>query len=209
MTSDSTNRYHCSRLYHCVTDMISLKSLKSIEASLENLRTSSVVKPKFAFKRKVQKPSSAPSPSVVSSDVSGLQEKTTSQAEAQRPSSSASLSGHRHQYLSRASIPALLTSATDLSISDLDMCIIDLQDVSSDAQPLVFNALHMRNVHNTVLLLPSIHGSAMIHDMQNCVAVLSCHQVCSKAFLCPCFYVDKLVLVSHAHLVARGHLLVN
>ena len=67
--------------------------------------------------------------------------------------------------------------ATDLSISDLDGCVVDLLSSALAPQPLTFNALHARNVRNTVLLLPFVEGSAMIHDMDNCVIVLGCHQV--------------------------------
>lgn len=71
----------------------------------------------------------------------------------------------------------MTVATTDLSISDLDSCVVNFLSDSSDAQPLSFTALHMRNVTNSVLLLPFVQGSAMVHNMHKCVFVLGCHQV--------------------------------
>lgn len=167
-----------------------------MEQSLEELRSSSTAKPKFSFKRKAQKP-----PSIASSVLAGdpqRHEQPSTQPEIVRSSNSVSLSAHERQYLSWSSVPTLTVSTTDLSISDLDHCIVNLQDNSLNTQSLVFTALHIRNVRNSVLLLPSIQGSAMIHDMKNCVAVLSCHQVRNHALFSWYLSRNELLLFSFA-----------
>lgn len=34
----------------------------------------------------------------------------------------------------------------------------------------------MRDVKDSIIILPAVQGSAMIHDMNNCIIVLGCHQ---------------------------------
>jgi hypothetical protein len=46
---------------------------------------------------------------------------------------------------------------------------------------LNFSALHIRDLSDCVLLLPFTQGSALIHDIRNCVLVLGCHQVRSMS----------------------------
>ncbi|PIL29097.1 hypothetical protein GSI_09145 [Ganoderma sinense ZZ0214-1] len=94
------------------------------------------------------------------------------------PTSGLSISGHSRRYLS-LSFASPLSSASDLSISDLDRCIVNL--IPSSANPdypqgLAFTALHVRNLNNTILVLPVITGSALLHDMKNCVIALGSRQ---------------------------------
>lgn len=100
------------------------------------------------------------------------------------PSSTSSnlmLSSQSHKYITRADLAAH-AQQTDLSIFDLEHCIVDLlaPDASDgpDANPhIVISALHARNLTDCVLLLPAVEGSALLHDMARCVIVLGCHQV--------------------------------
>ncbi|KIP09930.1 hypothetical protein PHLGIDRAFT_125915 [Phlebiopsis gigantea 11061_1 CR5-6] len=152
------------------------QGLKSLEQLLDELRSSSIGQPKFSFKRKAPKPTSAlPLPSV-SSTTTQQQEQFSAAVDTTRSSNSVVLSGQTHQYLSWPSVSSLTVSTTDLSISDLDFCVVNFLGDSADAQPLTFTALHVRNVRNTVLVLPFIQGSAMIHGASNSVIVLGCHQ---------------------------------
>lgn len=83
-----------------------------------------------------------------------------------------------HQYLTWASLPTPPGPTSDLSLSDLDHCIVNLLPEEANAtSPCAFTALHIRNVTNTILILPIVDGSALIHDMTNCVMALGCHQV--------------------------------
>ncbi|KAI0372531.1 hypothetical protein BV20DRAFT_1042647 [Pilatotrama ljubarskyi] len=154
--------------------------LKDIETQLEALRTSVAPKSKFAFKRKAAKPTlSDPPASVPASNeqISGVA--PSGPAQSKSPTSGLSLSGHSNSYLTVSSLSSPWSAASDLTISELDHCIVNLipSQANPDAPPdLTFNALHVRNVTNTVLILPIIPGSALLHDMKNCVIVLGSRQ---------------------------------
>lgn len=181
-------------LENFLVDCNSYQGLKSLEQSLDGLRTPSTGKAKFAFKRKAQKPISTPAPSPVPNAITQHQEQSPVPTDVAGSSNSVALSGRTHQYLSWTSVPSMTVSATDLSISDLDGCVVNFLGDSKDAPPLTFTALHMRNVRNTVLLLPFIQGSAMIHDMSNSVTVLGCHQVRKRTSFVFC--VEKYMFAS-------------
>lgn len=143
--------------------------MKSFEKAIEDLRTSSAPKSKFAFKRKPQTSSSA-NPVVSAKAVDPP-------AASASPSSNLVLSSHSHKYLTRDSLPEH-PQQTDLSLSDLDHCIVDLIPASANGQDqLIISALHARNLSHCVILLPLIEGSALLHDISHCMIVLGCHQV--------------------------------
>ncbi|KAH9903380.1 tubulin binding cofactor C-domain-containing protein [Cubamyces lactineus] len=159
--------------------------LKDIEAQVEALRSATAPKSKFAFKRKA-KPAASPAP-VISSPSESIAASTPQSASHQtvNGSSSAShtsglrLSGHSHSYLTVSSLSTPWSAASDLTISDLDHCVVNL--IPSPANPdvpadLTFTALHVRNITNSVLVLPIITGSALLHDMKNCVIALGSRQ---------------------------------
>ncbi|KAI0772881.1 tubulin binding cofactor C-domain-containing protein [Trametes elegans] len=152
--------------------------LKDIEAQLESLRASTAPKSKFAFKRKA-KPASTP-PIRKSTEEAGTSDKPlASTFEPAPPTSGLSLSGHTQAYLTVSSLSAPWNAASDLTISDLDRCVVNL--VPSEANvgvpsDLTFTALHLRNITNSVLVLPIISGSALLHDMKNCVIALGSRQ---------------------------------
>lgn len=100
------------------------------------------------------------------------------EAEPASTSSHVSLSGHSHKYLSWSSLPPINSEATDLAISNLDHCVINLLSGEPSGTRHAISALHARNLVNTVLILPLINGSALMHDLTNCTIVLGCHQVC-------------------------------
>ncbi|EIW53351.1 uncharacterized protein TRAVEDRAFT_31546 [Trametes versicolor FP-101664 SS1] len=153
--------------------------LKDIEAQIEALRVTAAPKSKFAFKRKAAKPSSSVMTPVAPPKQIIAGESTATPPQDNSHSSGLSLSGHTHGYLTVSSLSAPWSAASDLTISDLDHCVVNL--VPSRANPdapadLAFNALHVRNVTNSVLILPVIPGSALLHDMKNCVIALGSRQ---------------------------------
>ena len=103
-----------------------------------------------------------------------------------------SLSSQSHRYLTREDLPSH-PAQSDLSISDLDHCIVNLLPSSLSPSssgidtPLVISALHARNLLDCVVLLPGVDGSALIHDLERCVVVLGCHQVRFELFNPLCF----------------------
>ena len=157
-----------------------MQKIKSIESDLEGARTASAPKAKFAFKRKtVAKPTASPPISSPSSSAAPSTSATPANA---LPTSGLSISGHSHKYLSVSSLSSPWSSASDLTISDLDHCVVNL--TPADANPdypqgSAFTALHVKNLSNTILVLPVITGSALLHDIKNCVIALGSRQVCS------------------------------
>ncbi|TCD63589.1 hypothetical protein EIP91_005197 [Steccherinum ochraceum] len=148
--------------------------VKNFEQSLDQLRTASAPKPKFAFKRKQAAPSSGqttPStkPPLTSPNAASSTSTTIS-------NNARSLSGHSGAYLGPTSLPASSSaSGSELTISDVDNCIINLFPTSSEGADVI-SALHVKNVKRSVLLLPVMSGSAILHDVQDTVLVIGCHQ---------------------------------
>ncbi|OBZ76662.1 Tubulin-specific chaperone C [Grifola frondosa] len=159
--------------------------LKEIETSLETARASTAPKSKFAFKRKANKlnPSTPPAPEKNTPAMSTAITTSSSQSNTPSSSNSITLSGHSHSYLSMSSLPRLLSSSSDLTIADLDYCIVNLLppdiiegDDTTSPRKFAITALHVRNLTNTILMLPKIEGSALLHDMKRCIIALGCHQ---------------------------------
>ncbi|OSX58376.1 hypothetical protein POSPLADRAFT_1049574 [Postia placenta MAD-698-R-SB12] len=147
--------------------------LKEIEESLDRLRSASTVKPKFAFKRKTPKATGTPAPSPVSSSLTPA---VSVSSENEPTSRSLALSGRSHAYLDFTSLHFPPSAASDLTMSDLDHCIVNLLPLANESRSSLFTALHVRNVRNCVIILPPIDGSALLHDLTRCTLVLGCHQ---------------------------------
>ena len=149
-------------------------------------------KSKFAFKRR---PAAAVAATNFESPPSESSSTQTSPppSQTQNPplslaaSTHLSLSSQSHRYLTREDLPSH-PAQSDLSISDLDHCIVNLlpsalsSSSSGNYTPLIISALHARNLSDCVVLLPGVDGSALIHDLDRCVVVLGCHQVRFKLF---------------------------
>ena len=155
-------------------------------------------KSKFAFKRRPAAAVAATSFESLTSEPSSTQTPPPPLHTQNAPPSSAasahlSLSCHSHRYLTREDLPSH-PAQSDLSISDLDHCIVNLlpSALSSSSSgidtPLIISALHARNLSDCVVLLPGVDGSALIHDLERCVVVLGCHQVRFKLFEPLCFF---------------------
>ncbi|KAJ6588376.1 tubulin binding cofactor C-domain-containing protein [Mycena capillaripes] len=148
--------------------------LKALEKSLEELRTS-IPKSKFAFKRKAAAASTQDPPNVVPTVV------PERSPQSQPMSTNLTLSSHSLRYLSNTSVP-WKSQASDLTISDLTKCIVNLlpdavdESSSQDSSDSKISALHIRNLTDTILLLPVIRGSVLLHDLRRCIVVVGCHQ---------------------------------
>ncbi|KAI0698966.1 tubulin binding cofactor C-domain-containing protein [Cerioporus squamosus] len=150
------------------------KQLKDLESQLESLRTAAAPKTKFAFKRKAAK-AATPAPAAGSTQSTPPAVPPPAEVQASAPTSGLSISGHSHSYLTLSSLSIPWSSASDLTISDLDNCIVNFLPSGPNAD-VTFTALHARNLSNTVLVLPVITGSALLHDMKNCVIALGSRQ---------------------------------
>lgn len=78
----------------------------------------------------------------------------------------------------------LLEKQGDLHLSHLDGCLVDLRTPSSldlrydDSKPnSVLQAVFVRNVHNSILLVGNVEGSMLVHDCCDTLIVGQCHQV--------------------------------
>ncbi|RPD61646.1 hypothetical protein L226DRAFT_485258 [Lentinus tigrinus ALCF2SS1-7] len=156
------------------------KQLEGLESQLESLRTAAAPKAKFAFKRKATK--AAPPASTTPATASEQSTSAAAPPPTGQPSavhtSGLSISGHTNSYLTLSSLSSPWSSASDLTISDLDNCIVNFIPDSNGNIPhdVTFTALHARNISNTVLILPIISGSALLHDLKNCVIALGSRQ---------------------------------
>lgn len=151
--------------------------LKKLEKSLEELRSSTTGKTKFAFKRKVKVPASP--------------ESATPPARANAPviptstisSASRTISDHSDCYLSRSCLsgPSSSINHTEVSIIRLSSSILNLLTATNEstpvsANPISLSALHIRDIQNSILILGTVDGSIMLHNLTSCVVVAGCHQ---------------------------------
>ncbi|KAG2159397.1 tubulin binding cofactor C-domain-containing protein [Suillus bovinus] len=152
--------------------------LKALEKSLEELRSSTAGKTKFAFKRKVKIPASASA------------ETATPPARANAPaiptttisSASRTISDQSNCYLSRSCLPCSSSSThhIEMSIIRISNSVLNLLTTTNEstlsANTAFLSALHIRDIQNTILILGTVDGSIMLHNLINCVVVVECHQ---------------------------------
>ncbi|KAK2460785.1 hypothetical protein APHAL10511_007255 [Amanita phalloides] len=146
--------------------------IKALERMVEELRVASKPKSKFVFKRAITAGSNA------SIAAEGIAEKEP-QPKAPSPSTrtnNALLPSRSYRYISTSE---LLTSnsLSDMTISDLDHCIVNLT-ISQDGSecPIQLPAVHVMKLTNSVLILPMVHGSILLHELTRCIVVAGCHQ---------------------------------
>ncbi|KAI0074950.1 hypothetical protein K474DRAFT_1685556 [Panus rudis PR-1116 ss-1] len=153
--------------------------LKSVEQTLAELRTSSAPKPKFTFKRKQGALPAQSTPKPQPTPTSTASQASTAVDEFSSPSTGRILSNRSKEFLTTASLPSAPYTSTDLTITNLDHCILNLISLSDEQTPAhnKITALHVRDVSNCILLFPAnIKGSAMLHNLTQCIIVLGCHQ---------------------------------
>lgn len=160
-----------------------MQHLKNLETIFETVRAASAPKSNFSFKRRSRPTTPAVSSSQAAPTVPTLVRQNTPQLPNLYGSAHLSLCGYSHRYLSLSSLSCPSSISSDLTISDLDHCIVNLvpPDVESPGSkllsPPVITALHARNINNTILILPIIKGSALLHDLKHCIVAVGCHQV--------------------------------
>jgi len=157
------------------------QQISSLEQGLEEVRSASVPKTKFTFKRKIDNPQPSAAPPLPPS--SRIANELGEGGAVPGTSTFNKLSSHSHCRLSLRSILTLGagTSSFDLTISDLDRCIVDLFDVAQAEtvprrQQLCLTALHARDLRETVLILPNVKGSVLLHSLRRCTVIVACHQ---------------------------------
>lgn len=158
-------------------------------------------KAKFAFKRKT-KPSAStvPPPPQISEAAeimkgSDLPISTSLNTGPSATTTNITLGGQSNRYLTLDSLPHSSLEGggghSDLTLSDLDGCILNLLSSSSSGSVITstqpagvrhkstgISAVHVRNVTDSVLFLPAdIRGSVILHGLVRCIVMVGCHQV--------------------------------
>ncbi|KAF8579077.1 hypothetical protein K439DRAFT_1638313 [Ramaria rubella] len=84
---------------------------------------------------------------------------------------------------SEATTPASLPRSSDITLTDLRECLVNLfpprtsANVVDKIEPaLTITALHAKQLQRVVLLIPPIEGSVLVHDVHNSIVVVGCHQ---------------------------------
>lgn len=190
--------------YHLIFVIQQLKHLD------QQIQSSVAPKSRFAFKRAAPTPAIKDPPPLENP----LSEATTTAVETDVPSSSPtsqlSISRRKNEILSANSLDSQdgeLPAQSSLFVAHLDSCVVDLIVDKSSFQ---ITALHIRSLKDTIVLAPVIPGSVLIHDCENCLIVVGCHQVAFLGLLIfhrvnANFFFRSLTmsvlvsLVSHAH----------
>lgn len=152
--------------------------LKALEKSLEELRSSTAGKTKFAFKRKVKTPASASAGTATRPARANVPAIPTSSIS----SASRTISNHSNCYLSRLCLsgPSSSTDHVEVSIIRISSSILNLLTTTNEStlstNTVSLSALHIRDIQNSILILGTVDGSIMLHNLTNCVVVAGCHQ---------------------------------
>lgn len=135
-------------------------------------------KTKFAFKRRTDKPNISPAPPLPPSP-----HRADELAGDAVPGMSSfhKLGSHSNSRLSLRSIPTLVEEAQafDLTISDLERCVVDLRIMAETAprqKQTHLTAVHAQDLRDTILVLPNVKGSAILHGLNRCTVIVTCHQ---------------------------------
>ena len=152
--------------------------MDSLEQAFEEIRAASVPKAKFTFKRRENKPPIPGAhmllPASCSIDALGERDGEPDMSTFHK------LTTLSHCRVSLQSMPALgVGSSSDLTISDLDHCIVDLCRTTETApgqNQLSLTALHVRDLKETILILPNVKGSVLLYNLHRCTVIVTCHQ---------------------------------
>lgn len=150
-----------------------------LEQILEETRSASLPKKKFAFKRKADRP-----PVLAVPTLPPPPQATPPQPRQDHLSAVSTfhkLRAHSNCRLSLQSLPTFEddTPTFDLTISDLNRCIVDLCSPAKIGSPyyqLSLTALHIRDLKDTILVLPNMKGSVLLHNLHTCTVIVACHQ---------------------------------
>jgi len=165
--TDATGRLPSYDQRQCVLQ------LQTLERKVNDLQLSTN-KPKFSFKRKAVQ--GAPTP-VADTEAQNVHKQPTSDKAssvlAPAPSDVMSIRSLSHRYLDTSFwFPS--ENRSELSISTIENCIVNLLPRAD--QELSLSAVHVAHLSDSILLLPQIKGSMLLHNIKNCVIVASCHQ---------------------------------
>lgn len=151
---------------------------------MDNLKSLSAPKKKFGFNKTIAStsksiPSTIPRPTTLSSTPilsAPLSTPTTPTV----PTTSLTLSNKKDSYLSTSDLPISINTISEaLLLNDLDHCFVDLTPSGDDTDEIGYSTIYLYSLRNSVILIPSIKGSIMVHNCLNCILILGSHQVCN------------------------------
>ncbi|KAK1923100.1 tubulin binding cofactor C-domain-containing protein [Papiliotrema laurentii] len=175
-------------------------SLKEVENRLSLLRAKEKPRAKFSFAKRSAggsstsstsstppppppPPAAAPSPpsSSLTPDPPSSSSRALS-AHGNPAASTYALSDLHYQHITPARITA--QGEYTLSVENISQSVIDLRPVPSPPSTLspslndntTLSSLHVRNLSRCVLITPPMAGSALLHDLKDCLVVLASHQ---------------------------------
>ncbi|KLO12488.1 hypothetical protein SCHPADRAFT_998073 [Schizopora paradoxa] len=149
--------------------------LADLESRIQKLRQRSAPKGKFLFKKST--PTSAGSKSKILQTAS-KEEIVAVAADTSPPVSQMQLKSN--EYISADALDNEKTSSGELTLIDLEGCIVDLLErphLRNQVSRPGRTALHAKNIRNSVLALGDVDGSVMLHNLERCTIVLKCHQL--------------------------------
>ncbi|SPO21471.1 uncharacterized protein UTRI_00953_B [Ustilago trichophora] len=131
----------------------------------------------FAFKRKtpVLAPDSSATTTIpaASTSTTNAQTSQATPVEQERKPSHLTISS-LHNTIYHPTLTDLKDTRISLDLFNITSCLIDLRPYSSTHTVL---SVQLRSIFNSILLLPPIEGSIMIHDLKHSLlAIPSCHQ---------------------------------
>ncbi len=156
-----------------------MQQLSDLESRIQRLRQRASTKGRFLFKKSgsnltpSQKKALDPEPVTKEQEAAAVADKPLQSSQTQRK---------RNEYITSATLADDIKTPSEVTLTDLDGCVVDFLErpLSSDARPSpVRTALHINDICNSVLVLGKVDGSAMLHNIERCIIVLKCHQVCS------------------------------
>lgn len=141
---------------------------------VEELRVVSRPKAKFGFKR------TAVAGSDTSERPSVIVEKAADEElpnESRNRTNNTALSHQSYRYISVVDL-STSNNPSDLTISNISHCIINLASSRGQSNDVIqLSAVHVEKLTDSVLILPMVDGSILLHDLSRCILVVGCHQV--------------------------------
>ncbi|KAL8293561.1 hypothetical protein RQP46_000262 [Phenoliferia psychrophenolica] len=157
--------------------------LKVLTDSLAAASSKANPKAKFSFKKRAPvDPTPAPLAAASSSSAASApaaRPPTSPRSKAPPiPSSAMKLTSPPSRYLTTADLPPAAADSNALVVSDLDACFVDLLAGAGGSDELgKVSALYLYDLKRTVVLIPPIEGSVMLHGCEDCLIVVGGHQV--------------------------------
>lgn len=149
---------------------------------MDTLKQLSAPKKKFGFTKTIAStsktiPSIIPKPSTSASSPAVYTSNSTA-ATPIVPTTSLTLSNKKDSHLSTSDLPLSHSTISEaLLLNSLERCLVDLTPSESDSSTTGYSAIYLYSLKDSVILIPPVKGSIMVHNCSNCILILGSHQV--------------------------------